>query len=150
MGQSLSNIFVHLVFSTRKRQPFLTPSLRPSLHKYIASIFDDNGCHLVVINSQADHVHVLFELSGQVMLCKVIERVKAASSRWLKTQDKGLDSFAWQSGYGAFSVSRSNLDHVREYILNQEEHHRVRTFQDELKALLKKHKIAYDERFLWD
>jgi putative transposase len=150
MPQSLSKIYLHLIFSTKNRAPTLRTEVRPSLHSYTAAVLENLACHAVLINSVADHIHILFELARTVAVSTVVEEVKKSSSKWLKTQP-GIDrGFAWQAGYGVFSVSQPNVAAVRTYIANQEEHHRRRSFQDELRVMLKKHGITYDERYLWD
>ena len=150
MPQSLAKIHLHLVFSTKNRAPLLPDSLRDSLHGYMATVLANLGCHATLINSVEDHAHILFELARTVTVSQVVEDVKKSSSKWLKTQP-GMDSgFAWQSGYGVFSVSVSNVPSVREYVANQRKHHRTRSFQEELRVLLEKHEIQYDERYVWD
>lgn len=150
MAQSLARIFIHLVFSTKHRRPWLSDAIRPALHAYIATVLKHRGCRPVQLNSVEDHIHILFELSRSVALSKVVETVKASSSRWIKTQDSGMSRFAWQAGYGAFSVSASRVQAVRAYIARQREHHRRVSFQDEFRALLRTHHVAYDERYVWD
>jgi len=104
----------------------------------------------VLINSVDDHVHILFNMGRTVTLAQVVEDVKKSSSKWIKTQGMTLAKFAWQSGYGGFSVSDSNVPKVANYIQNQEEHHRTKTFQEEYRGFLEKHRIQYDERYVWD
>jgi putative transposase len=150
MPQSLARLHVHLVFSTKQRVPFLSDTVRDSLHRYMAVVLQDLGCPATLINSVEDHVHVLFELSRTVAVSAVVEDVKRSSSKWIKTQGAEFADFAWQAGYGAFAVSESNVMSVREYIVGQREHHRKRTFQDEYRAFLERHGIAFDERYVWD
>jgi putative transposase len=150
MPQSLAKIYLHLIFSTKNRAPMLVNPVRESLHSYTAAVLKNLGCHAVLINSVEDHIHILFELARTATVSAVVEEVKTASSKWLKTQPGITAAFAWQSGYGVFSVSASNLTTVKEYVADQQEHHRKRSFQDELRALLDKHAITYDERYLWD
>lgn len=104
----------------------------------------------IIIGGVADHIHVLFPLSKNHALAKVVEEVKTGTSKWIKSQNKRFTKFHWQRGYGAFSVSPSNLEQVKRYIERQEEHHRRRTFQDELRQLLKRHGVEFDERYVWD
>jgi REP element-mobilizing transposase RayT len=113
-------------------------------------VLRSNGCHAVLINSVSDHVHNLFELARTASVSEVVEDWKAASSKWIKTQVGVEPKFAWQAGYGVFSVSASNVDAVKDYIANQARHHRRRTFEDEFRGLLEKHGIPYDERYVWD
>jgi putative transposase len=147
VGQSLASIFLHLVFSTKERQPFLRePGLQERTHAYLASILRSAECPPTIVGGVADYVHHLFELSRQACLAGLVGDLKASSSKWLKTQ--GVAGFAWQRGYGCFSVSPSNVPGVRSYIVEQARHHRVRSFQDELRLLLYRHGVAYDERYL--
>jgi len=150
MPQSLANLYVHLIFSTKERTPHLTPAVRPNLHAYMASVLANLNSPALLINSMPDHVHVLFNMGRTVTLAQVVEDVKKSSSKWIKTQSAALTDFAWQAGYGAFSVSESNVPKVANYIRNQEEHHRVKTFQEEYREFLAKHKVEYDERYVWD
>jgi REP element-mobilizing transposase RayT len=148
--QSLAKIYLHLVFSTKDRTATINDQIRESLHRYIATVLKNLGCHANLINSVEDHVHLLFELGRTVAVSKVVEDVKKSSSKWIKTQPGGASDFAWQNGYGVFSVSHSNFEAVQEYVACQREHHRERTFREELRTLLEKHGVDYDERYIWD
>jgi putative transposase len=150
MPQSLANIYIHLIFSTKDRFPFLSKAVRPDLHAYMATVLANLNSPAVLINSVADHVHVLFNMGRTVTLAQVVEDVKKSSSKWIKTQSTDLATFAWQAGYGGFSVSESNVPKVANYIRGQEEHHRVKSFQEEYREFLNKHNIPYDERYVWD
>jgi len=150
MPQSLANIYVHLIFSTKERFPFLSPEVRPDLHSYMSTVLANLNSPAVLINSVEDHVHILFNMGRTVTLAQVVEDVKKSSSKWIKTQGLSFSKFAWQAGYGGFSVSESNTPKVANYIQNQEEHHRVKSFQEEYREFLNKHKIQYDERYVWD
>ena len=150
MPQSLANLYVHLIFSTKDRVPFLTNQVRPDLHAYMATVLANLNSPAVLINSVADHVHILFNMGRTVTLAQVVEDVKKSSSKWIKTQGASFSQFAWQAGYGGFSVSESNAPQVANYIQNQEEHHRRKSYQDEYREFLTKHKIEFDERYLWD
>lgn len=150
MSQSLSRNIVHLVFSTKNREPLLRADVRPDLHGYIGGILRQLESPAIVMNSVDDHIHILFVLSKNHALKKVVEEVKKGSSKWIKTKGEDFTEFYWQAGYGAFSVSQSNVAKVRRYIENQEDHHKMMGFQDELRAFLQKHQIEFDERFLWD
>jgi REP element-mobilizing transposase RayT len=150
MSQSFAKIYVHLIFSTKNREPVLHDSVRDSLHRYQATVLQNLGCPPVLINSGADHVHILFELSRTVAVREVVEEVKTSSSKWIKTQGKEFAGFAWQAGYGAFGVSESNRLAVEKYIAGQKEHHRKKSFQEEYRAFLEKHRVVYDERYVWD
>jgi putative transposase len=148
MPQSLSNVVVHLVFSTKNRTPNLTPEIRYELHPYLAGVLRNAGCVPVQIGGVEDHVHLLFRASRTLTLAQIVEKLKTSSAKWLKT--KGRRDFTWQGGYGAFSVSPNLVGPVAEYIRDQEAHHRKVTFQDELRALLKEARVEPDERYLWD
>lgn len=150
MPQSLARVYIHLVFSTKHRQPCIAEAIRPRLWEYLGGILRQSECPSVMIGGVSDHVHVLFLLSRTLSLASIVEEAKTASSKWIKTQDEALDSFHWQSGYGAFSVSESNVAAVTAYIANQEEHHKKMTFQDELRLLFRKHNVEFDERYVWD
>ena len=150
MPQSLARLHIHLVFSTKHREPWITEGVRETLHGYMASVLENMGCTPVLLNSMEDHVHILFDLSRTVAVSQAVEDVKKSSSKWIKTRGPGFRTFAWQSGYGAFAVSESNVETVRDYIANQKEHHRTKTFQEEYRIFLKRHGIAFDERYVWD
>ena len=150
MPQSLSFLLVHLIFSTKDRAPLLGPEIRPALHAYLASVARNADCECFRVGGVADHVHLAVRLARTVTTAHLIEELKTSSSKWLKTQSPALTSFAWQRGYGAFSVSPSGMDALLHYIDNQEEHHRTHTFQDEYRAFLKKYGIDHDERYVWD
>jgi REP element-mobilizing transposase RayT len=150
MPQSLARLHIHLVFSTKNREPIITDGVRDALHAYMATVLQNLGCAPVLINSVEDHAHLLFDLSRTVSISQVVEDVKKASSKWIKTQTPEFAGFAWQSGYGAFAVSESNVEAVREYIANQREHHRKKSFQEEYRQFLERHRIAFDERYVWD
>jgi REP element-mobilizing transposase RayT len=146
-AQSLARIVLHIVFSTKSRLPaFRDTPLASRLHAYIAGILQDCDCEPIRINGVVDHVHILCNLSRTWTVAKLIEEVKKSSSNWLKRQIGGDKDFAWQGGYGAFSVSESNVGQVRDYVARQEEHHRKRSYQDEFRALCAKHGITIDER----
>lgn len=150
MPQSLARLHIHLIFSTKNRERIIPDRVRDSLHAYMATVLQNLGCSPVLINSVEDHVHILFELARTVAVSSAVEDVKKASSKWIKTQGGEFARFAWQAGYGAFAVSESNVPAVREYIANQQEHHRKKSFQGEYRAFLERHRIAFDERYVWD
>lgn len=150
MSQSLANLYVHLIFSTKERVPILSPEVRPDLHAYMATVLANLNSPAVIINSVADHVHLLFKMGRTVTLAQVVEDVKKSSSKWIKTQGEGFAGFAWQAGYGGFSVSESSVPRVANYIRGQEEHHRVKTFQEEYRVFMKRHRMEWDERYVWD
>jgi putative transposase len=150
MSQSLAQLHVHLVFSTKNRAPFLREAIRESLHRYLAVVLQNTDSPASLINSVEDHVHVLFKLSRTGTISGVTGDLKAFSSKWIKTQGREFEDFAWQAGYRAFAVSESNVDAVRDYIANQREHHARKSFQEEYRALLQRHKVEFDERYVWD
>jgi REP element-mobilizing transposase RayT len=150
MPQSLAKNLVHLIFSTKSREPWLNETIRPDLHAYMATVLKNMECPAIIINSVKDHVHLLFLLHRTVALSTAVGDLKKSSSKWIKTQSNELAGFTWQAGFGAFSVSESNAPAVKRYITNQAEHHRKVSFQDELRTFLVKHGVDYDERYLWD
>ena len=151
MPQSLAAIYIHLVFSTKERRPFLrTPPLRQSLHTQLGAISKTLECPPLMVGGVEDHVHLLCRFSRTVTQAEWVKELKRVSNGWLKAQGSEFADFEWHGGYADFSVSQSNLDQVKEYIANQEEHHQKMTFQDELRALLHKHQIEFDERYVWD
>ena len=151
MSQSLVRIYAHLVFATKHRQPFLKDQdIRKECHAYLAGTCKNLGSPSLIEGGVEDHVHILCFLSKIEGVSVLIRELKRESSQWLKTKGPGLESFYWQSGYGAFSISPSHVDALKEYIANQEEHHRQESFQDEFRRLLTKYGIEYDERYVWD
>jgi REP element-mobilizing transposase RayT len=139
---SHARLHVHLVFATKRRAPFLTDAVRDALHRYLATVLADRRCRVTRIGSAEDHVHVFFELARTAALSDVVEAVKRTSSKWIKTQGPEFADFAWQGGYGAFSVSASQVTAVRAYVARQREHHRRRSFESEYRALLARHGIT--------
>lgn len=150
MPQSLARVHLHLVFSTKHREPWLQDDVRDALHAYMSGTLANAGCPVTAINSVDDHVHVLFELSRTMAVCDTVEVLKTASSKWIKTRGERYAAFAWQAGYGVFAVSASNVPAVCRYIERQREHHRGADFQDEYRGLLDRHRTDFDERYIWD
>ena len=150
MSQALANLLVHIVFSTKQRQNYLTPDICLRLYPYINKILKNQGCYPYQIGGMPDHIHILCGLAKTVCISKLIEEIKTSTSKWIKTKDIDFSNFYWQSGYGAFSVSSSRLNVVQSYIANQTKHHEKSTFQQEFLGLLNKHRIVYDKRYLWD
>jgi REP element-mobilizing transposase RayT len=149
MGQSLTHLLVHAIFSTKDRRPFLqSEEVRNEIYAYMAGTLKNLDCHPIKIGGVEDHVHVLSSLSKNIAFSDLIGRLKGASSRRLK--EKGLNGFGWQNGYGAFSVSESNVEAVTAYILNQAEHHKKFSYQEELREIFKRHRVAFDESYVWD
>ena len=150
MPQSLSQLYVHLIFSTKHREPMLLSPLREHLHAYLATVLKNQDSPALKVGGSSDHVHALFRLSKNLSLAKIVEEVKTSSSKWVKTQGRAFANFHWQSGYGGFSVSAADMEEVVEYIAQQETHHRVVSFQDEYRKLLEAHGSGCDERYVWD
>jgi len=150
MPQSLANILVHLIFSTKERRPSIRDGVRERLHAYITGILENQQSPSLQTNSAEDHAHILFVLSKNLSLAKVVQEVKQSSSNWMKDQGEVYRDFGWQNGYAAFSLSESQRNVVREYIRNQREHHAKVSFQDELRQFFKRHGVDYDERYVWD
>ncbi len=151
MPQSLSQVILHLVFSTKDRYPWLQDESRSRVHAYLAELCRKDlsaVCHRV--GGVADHVHIVVSLPRTIPQSLLVENLKKKSSKWLKEIAPRFGQFYWQRGYGAFSVSVSNLTEVIHYVSNQDEHHKKLTFQDEYRLLLKKHEIDWDERYVWD
>jgi putative transposase len=150
MPQSFACLYYHLIFSTKNREPTLRDALRPRLYEYVGGILRAEKATLVMAGGMPDHVHWLISLHQQTSVSEALRLIKANSSKWIHETFPEFRSFAWQSGYGAFSVSFSRLSDVKHYIAVQEEHHRITTFQEEFLSFLKRHEVSYDERYLWD
>ncbi len=151
MPQSLSQMLIHIVFSTKHRQQLINETIEPELHSYIAKILSDE-CYspALIIGGDKDHIHILLALSRIWTIAKIVELIKKRSSKWIKTKGEDYKAFQWQAGYGAFSVSRSSAEIVKNYIANQKEHHRKKTYKDEFRSFLRKHEIEFDENYVWD
>jgi REP element-mobilizing transposase RayT len=150
MPQSLSKLYAHLIFSTKNRHPFLDDEIRPRVHAYLATIIRDLDSPWVVVGGVADHVHVLFDQGKLHSPVEFVEKTKRESSKFVKTVGAKYKDFYWQRGYGMFSVGPADRDEAEAYVRNQEEHHRVRTFQEEFRAFLNRYGIAFEEQFVWD
>ena len=150
MPQSLSSILVHLIFSTKNREPFISLAIEQELHPYMATIFREHNSPSLIIDGTSDHLHMLFALSRTITVAELVEEVKTGSSKWIKTKGSEFKHFHWQKGYGAFSVAQSNVEVVKRYIRNQKQHHRRVTFQDEYRQFLKRYQVEFDERYVWD
>lgn len=148
MAQSLSQIYIHCVFSTKNRKPVIVEKIRPELQAYIVGTLSKMGSYVDEIYVNPDHLHVLCNLPRTICTANFISKMKTSSSKWLK--DKDIPDFSWQDGYGTFSVSPSKVEDVKKYVLNQPEHHKKVTFQNELRKFFKEYKIDYDERYVWD
>ncbi len=150
MPQSLSQIYVHLIFSTKDRYPFLADDIRGRVHAYLAVVLRDMGASYVSVGGVADHVHILFDQGRNHAVKEFVEQTKRESSKFIKTLRPGLDRFYWQRGYGIFSVSPTHRISAEQYIAKQEKHHRVKSFQEEYRDFLNRYAIAFDERYVWD
>ncbi|HUA65945.1 MAG TPA: IS200/IS605 family transposase [Alphaproteobacteria bacterium] len=150
MPESLSLVLLHVIFSTKDRHPFLNPEFRPKLHAYLATVARNAGCECYRVGGVGDHVHLAIRLSRTLTIARLVENLKTSSSKWLKTESPDLAGFSWQRGYGCFSVGPTDLDSLCAYIDKQPEHHRERTFQDELRMFLKKYGLEYQEAYVWD
>ncbi len=150
MGQSLVQNYLHIIFSTKHRQPLILPPVEQKLHAYLAGICNRLECHSIIVGGHTDHIHLLCKLSKNIALFKLVEELKSHSSKWMKTHGESFQNFYWQKGYGAFSVNPSEVDKVIAYIANQHEHHARKTFQDEYRAFLRKYQVEYDEQYVWD
>ena len=151
MPQSLSAVYIHLVFSTKDRRPYLRDkTTRDALHAYLGGVSKQLECPPIIVGGAEDHVHLLCRFGRTITQAEWVKELKRVSNPWVQKQGPEFAGFEWQAGYSDFSVSQSNLERVKEYIANQEEHHRKTGFQDELRALLRKHQLEWDERYLWD
>ena len=150
MGQSLSKIYIHLIFHVKNNSVNIEKEAREDLYRYIGSIIKDNESIPILINGTNDHVHILFVMSKNVSLAGITEEIKHHSSRWIKTQGQQYRNFAWQGGYAGFSVSQSIHEKTKHYIEKQEEHHLKVTFREELILFLKEYGIDYNEQYLWN
>ena len=149
MSQSLANLLTHVVFSTKGRRPLIPPDLMPRLHAFLGGVVRAEGGQPLGVGGTEDHVHLLTRTPPRIAVSDLVRVVKSVSSRWVH-EEIGLTAFAWQSGYGAFSVSQSNADDVLRYIAGQGEHHKAVSFQDEFRAFLRRHGLEFDERYVWD
>jgi REP element-mobilizing transposase RayT len=149
MPQSFGSLHCHIVFSTKHRKPLIEPEWQDRLFEYIGGILRNHSCVLIAAGGTADHVHLLVSLSRTISVADAVRQIKSNSSGWVHGT-LGLMEFQWQEGYGAFAVSYSNLDQVKAYIANQEEHHGRMTYQDEFRELLRRHQFEWDERYVWD
>jgi REP element-mobilizing transposase RayT len=148
MANTYTSLNYHVVFSTKNREPWLDHGIRERLWPYLGGIARDNGMKALEVGGVADHVHLLISIPASMALAKAVQLIKGGSSHWLKDTFPKLHGFSWQDGYGAFTVSQSQLDGVRQYIRNQEEHHRTKTFEEEYRAFLTKHHVEFDDRYL--
>jgi len=149
MPQSLVKVLIHVVFSTKNRQPLIHPSFEEGMFAYISGIVENQGCKLILGNGAADHVHLLISLGRQIFISTLIGHIKRESSIWVK-ENGGPPDFYWQEGYGAFSIGQSQVTAVMKYIANQKQHHAKQEFQAEFREFLERYQVDYDERYVWD
>jgi putative transposase len=151
MPQSLSAVYIHLVFSTKERRPFFRDaSFRESLYAYLGSVSKQLECPSLIVGGVEDHVHLLCRFARTITQSEWVKELKRVSNLWLKEQKRDFCDFQWQGGYADFRVSQSNVEQVTRYINDQVEHHQKQTFQEELRALLRKHNLEWDENYVWD
>jgi putative transposase len=150
MPQSLANVLVHLIFSTKNREPLIAADVEDQLYAYLATACRTCHCPAHKVGGTADHVHLLVSLARTVTIADLLGSIKADSSKWIKSRGRGLPDFAWQNGYGAFSIGQSQSASVRAYIAGQKEHHRARTFQEEFLEFLRRYEVEFDQRYVWE
>ena len=150
MPQSFANNFVHIVFSTKHREPLLHDGIRDRMFTYMGGICNQFECTPIIIGGYYDHVHLLVNVSRKIALMKLVEEVKSRSSRWIKHEDEKCTNFYWQHGYAGFSVDGQTMNQKKNYIANQMKHHQKIEFKPEYRLLLDKHEMSYDERYMWD
>ena len=150
MPQSLVKLLVHAVFSTKNRVDLITPEIENGLFGYMHGIVENNNSKLIAANGTANHVHLLISLGKVISISELIGDIKRDSSVWIKTQDLQFKNFHWQEGYGAFAIGQSQVEAVMKYIANQKEHHRKKTFENEMREFYRKYEMDFDERYVWD
>ena len=150
MSQSLANVLIHVIFSTKNRAKFIEEQVEEELFAYLATACRSMGCPALKVGGADDHVHILCSLARTTAIADLLSEIKADSSKWMKTKGAQLEEFTWQGGYGAFSIGRSQVETVKRYIERQRAHHRRRTFKDEFREFLRRYEIEYDERYMWD
>lgn len=149
MANSYTSLFIHVIFSTHRREPLLVPAVRARLWAYMGGIARENKIKAVCIGGTIDHSHLLISIPAAMPVAKAVQLIKGGSSKWLRENIQSLRNFAWQEGYGAFSIGASQVDDIVKYISSQEEHHRLKSFQEEYLDFLKQYKIEYDEKYVW-
>lgn len=150
MAQSLSNVLLHIIFSTKQRRPFITPNIESELYAYITTLVSAQGSYMHKIGGIEDHIHLLVTLPRTISISTLLEELKKNSSKWIKSKGNQFRDFSWQKGFGAFSVSITHQKAVEKYIATQKDHHKTISFQDEFRKLLTLHKISYNEEYVWD
>lgn len=149
MSQSLSKLYVHIIFHTKYNQDLIHTDIEPELYAYIGGVIKASGSFPIKINGTENHIHILTTMSKNIALAKFVEEIKRNSSRWIKTKGEQYQNFAWQGGYAGYSVSQSVVEKVERYIENQKEHHKTISFQDEYRKFLNEYNVDYDENYLW-
>ena len=150
MANTYTSLHYHIIFSTKNREPWIRADIEERLWAYLGGIARENGLTPVAIGGVENHVHALVAIPPALGVSKAVQLLKGASSKWVKETLPGLAAFAWQDGYSAFTVSKSNLPEVTDYIRGQREHHRKRSFEEEYRAFLTRHGVDFDERYVWD
>ncbi len=149
MGQSLSQIYIHLTFATKERYPYISLDWEGKLLAFITGILKNHDSSCIISNCIEDHVHIFFRMSKNYALSKVIENIKKESSKWVKQNIPSCSNFSWQTGYGAFSVSSSKLEVVKRYVANQKEHHKKLSYKEEIEEFFKEYKLDYNPTYYW-
>ena len=149
MANTYTNLFIHIVFSTKKRVPFLKKEIRNELYLYINGIAKMKNFQIPIMNGTDDHIHILLLLKPNIYVSKAVQYIKSSSSKWIHERFPDLRVFSWQEGYGAFSVSTSQIKKIKKYILNQEEHHKKMNFENEYKKLLEINNINFNRKYLF-
>ena len=151
MASTLTNLLVHVIFSTKQRQPFIHDALRPELHAYAAAVCAEDGAPVIVVGSATDHIHLVLRFRAEFALSDTVRALKSNTSRWINQRFPPDNArFAWQSGYAAYTVSESRLPVLRKYLQNQLAHHRRVSFQAEYLLFLERHRVDYDKRHVFD
>jgi putative transposase len=151
MPQSLAQIYLHIVFSTKDRRPLIhNAAIREETYSFLGGTCNNLDCPVLRVGGVADHVHILCRLGRTISVADLVKELKRESSQWIKPKSPHLADFYWQSGYGVFSASPGHIEGLIDYIVNQEDHHRKETFQEEFRRLLTKYDVEWDERWVWD
>jgi REP element-mobilizing transposase RayT len=150
MAQTLVSLLAHVIFSTKNRQALITPEIERELFAYMGGILKNNASRLIDAGGTSDHLHLIISQSKNIALSTLMKNLKKDSSVWIKTKDATFRNFHWQDGYASFSISKADLPALRRYLANQREHHKKRSFQEELVHFLDQYEVEYDERYLWD
>ena len=149
MANTFVSLHYHIIFSTKNREPWISHDIEERVWKFLGGIARQNGMIALQVGGMPDHVHIILGLPATQTVSKAIQLLKGGSSKWIKETFPRMRGFGWQDGYGAFTVSKSNLPDVIEYVQDQREHHRVKSFQEEYPAFLIRHGIEYNERYVW-